>query len=65
LAFFLAFAIAFVPLLAHYSQSQMSLGMGLYSKESCSTYGWTLLLYVNNFFEGANNCIGGSTQLSF
>jgi hypothetical protein len=58
LAFIIAFCIAFVPLLGHYSQSQLTRGMALFSKESCSTHGWTLLLYVNNFFEGANNCIG-------
>jgi hypothetical protein len=62
LAFLIAFLIALVPIIGHYSQSQFTLGMSLYAKDSCSTHGWTLLLYVNNFFEGANNCIGKPYQ---
>ena len=65
LAFLIAFVIAFVPILSHYLQSQMSMGMGLFSKDSCSTHGWTLLLYVNNFFDGANNCIGEDKKQNF
>ena len=58
LAFVIAFLIAFLPVIGQQMSSQFAYGTALSQSEYCRTHGWSILLYLNNFFEDGNVCIG-------
>ena len=56
-AFILGFIITFLPVIAS-KTNQFTYHVALQQAESCTQYGWSILLYLNNFFVGGNDCIG-------
>ena len=58
IALITAFIIAFLPILAQQTNSQLAIGFALQQSEGCRQHGWANLLYVNNFYDGGNDCIG-------
>ena len=58
LALVTAFYILVLPAISHSAQQQNMLGMALNQREGCTNYGWANLVYINNFIEHGNDCIG-------
>ena len=58
LAFITAFVIAFLPFIVRQSNSQLAMSEALSQSAACRKVGWMNLLYVNNFYDTGNDCIG-------
>ena len=58
LAFITAFAIFAFPWLTAQLNSQTALAIGINQREYCKSWGWANLVYLNNFLDNGNNCIG-------
>jgi len=58
LALIIAFVIAFLPTLARTTDSQLTHDIADGQASRCREYGWSILLYVNNFIEHGSDCIG-------
>ena len=54
----ISFLIAFLPLIGQSTNSQGAHYLGLQQSVYCRDYGWSVLLYVNNFIKGGNECVG-------
>merc|ERR1712200_50592 len=50
--------IIVLPLLAGLANTQSAWKNGLDMSKGCRSWGWSVLLYVNNFFDRGNDCIG-------
>jgi len=49
LALIIAFVIAFLPSIALWLGSQAAYGIAMNQAISCKAYGWSILIYLNNF----------------
>ena len=58
IALIMAFIIAFLPPLVQSFNSQFAHMVALKQYEGCRKYGWRVLLYVNNFYDNGDACIG-------
>ena len=58
IAFIIAFSICILPLIGQSTNSQFAHITAKQWSESCRQHSWSILLYVNNFYEHGNDCIG-------
>jgi len=58
LALITAFIIAFLPIIVQQSNSHGAIYSAIGMSEACKSHGWANLLYVNNFYDHGNDCIG-------
>ena len=58
IAFIIALYICVLPLIGQSTNSQFAHLISIQMSESCRKHGWSILLYVNNFYDNGNDCIG-------